>query len=244
MSRVEILGQFNVDYPCIASMRGQVQIDPSASTSLLPTIPSNWVAFTESANRILSPLTTLRLYVKVLGLLMYIILIALIVVFGVLPNVLKEDSFRLPESYNFVPFVAFAFLFLYLWIQMRIRLTGTMNQLTVVCDQYSDNEHVTYELQSEHWGGCNKPHVRRYFLLVHGPSSNDMEAPAPPSYSVQPTVNDIFVDGGHSQQEQDETMYKNDNVLQSNQRSATVTTTTTTTTTTTSLFDQLKLDKV
>jgi hypothetical protein len=225
MSRVEILGQFNVDYPCVTSIRGKVQIDPSAA---LPTVPSNWGAFTESANQVLSPLTTLRLYVKVLGIAMYIILTALIVVFSILPSVLKEDTFQLPKSYNFVPFVAFVGIFLFLWIQMRIRLSATMTQLNLVCNQYSENsEHVKYELQSEHWGGCNKPHVRRYFILVH--FSNDMEAAvastssslsvSPPSSTVVPNNDTTVYYGSHPQQNPQQQ---------------------TTTTTTSSFFDQLK----
>ena len=238
MSRVEILGQFNIDYPCVARIRGEVQIDPS---SALPTVPSNWSAFKESDNRILSPLTTLRLYSKILSTIMYLILFTLIIVFILLPNVLNDDSsFRISETYNFVPFVAFVIIFIYLWIQMRVRLTNNMKELAVVCDQYSDNEHVKYELQTEHWGGCNKPHVTRYFILVHFPSmdhynDDDVEAPVSSSMVAHPSNTLIYGNSQHQeqQQEQDPNPFNDDVLLQSNP-------TTTTTMATTSLFDQLK----
>lgn len=227
MSRVEILGQFNVDYPC-ANVRGEVQIDPSPS---LTTVPSNWSAFTESANRILSPLTNLRFYSKILSTLMYLILIVLIVILTVLPNVLKEDfPFRISGIYRIVPYVAFAFLGIFLWIQMRVRLNNTMKELALVCDQYSD-DNVKYEIQAEPWGGLNKPHVVRYFILVHFPSMdhfNDDNVEAPVSSSTVVHPSDTLIYGNPA----DDPKPIHDASLESNP--------TTTTTTQTSFFDQLK----
>eukprot|EP00580_Thalassiosira_gravida_P004792 CAMPEP_0201653488 /NCGR_PEP_ID=MMETSP0493-20130528/45015_1 /ASSEMBLY_ACC=CAM_ASM_000838 /TAXON_ID=420259 /ORGANISM="Thalassiosira gravida, Strain GMp14c1" /LENGTH=90 /DNA_ID=CAMNT_0048130025 /DNA_START=196 /DNA_END=468 /DNA_ORIENTATION=+ len=49
-----------------------------------------------------------------------------------------------------------------------------MEKVKEVCSQYSAIS-VTYTLESEHWGGCNKPHVKRYYIdveIVDGPSQN------------------------------------------------------------------------
>ncbi len=40
-----------------------------------------------------------------------------------------------------------------------------MDDLQVVCEQHSGIR-TKFTLASEHWGGCNKPHVKRYYITV------------------------------------------------------------------------------
>jgi len=49
-----------------------------------------------------------------------------------------------------------------------------MEKVKEVCSQYSAIS-MTYTLESEHWGGCNKPHVKRYYIdveIMNGPIQN------------------------------------------------------------------------
>jgi len=74
-----------------------------------------------------------------------------------------------------VPYFALVIPFVVIWCRVRSQLKTIMSDVEKVCQQHSEsdsnssNNGFRYTLQSEHWGACSKPHVKRYFITVHAP---------------------------------------------------------------------------
>jgi len=166
MSRVEIAGQFNVDNAmCSSSKPILIERHPA---SVSTTGICNWNQFCDSVDEALVPLTKRKFLAKIASVLLYVYIVLFVVTLVVLPF----DSAVKKYSAAFVwPVVVVHF---YVYCVSRKKLAASMKKVKEVCSQYSASG-VIYTLQSEHWGGCNKPHVKRYYIdveIMNGPSQN------------------------------------------------------------------------
>mmetsp|Transcript_5744 Transcript_5744/g.8544 ORF Transcript_5744/g.8544 Transcript_5744/m.8544 type:complete len:116 (+) Transcript_5744:220-567(+) len=55
--------------------------------------------------------------------------------------------------------------FLCVFLSVKNKLRTVKNELSEVCSQKSGGG-IVYSLIDEHWGGCSKPHVRRFSFAV------------------------------------------------------------------------------
>ena len=171
MSRVEISGQFNVDMPCVGYSQ-HVQIDRQPTTIATSGI-NEWTQFCNAVDEKLAPLTRVRTWTRIATTLFYVFMLLFVVVFNVLPRLdMISMSADNPLNYQFLVtvtgavyfFVAIAF-YTPLYCIARKKLRMIMDDVQVVCEQHS-GVRIKFTLQSEHWGGCNKPHVKRYYITV------------------------------------------------------------------------------
>ena len=82
---------------------------------------------------------------------------------NVLPGLLDLD-------YGLLKFVGLLFYplsvgYFVVYCYVRKNVRNTMESVKEVCEQHSGNG-TKYTLESEHWGGCNKSHVKRYFVVA------------------------------------------------------------------------------
>mmetsp|Transcript_4428 Transcript_4428/g.9932 ORF Transcript_4428/g.9932 Transcript_4428/m.9932 type:complete len:248 (+) Transcript_4428:68-811(+) len=165
MSRVEIAGQFNVDNAmCSSSKPILIERHPA---SVSTTGICNWNQFCDSVDEVLVPLTKTKSIAKI----SYALFIVYILQF--VGSVFVGWSIHFGRyTYAFIwPAVG---IYGAVYCYVRTQLTSTMKKVEEVCSRYSASG-VTYTLKSEHWGGCNKPHVKRYYIdvvIVDGPSQN------------------------------------------------------------------------
>mmetsp|Transcript_28673 Transcript_28673/g.51825 ORF Transcript_28673/g.51825 Transcript_28673/m.51825 type:complete len:117 (+) Transcript_28673:96-446(+) len=66
---------------------------------------------------------------------------------------------------NAVVIYPFILIYLYAYCQVRKRLVDVMEKVKEVCE-HNHASGVNYRLASEQWGGCNKRHVKRYYIVV------------------------------------------------------------------------------
>jgi hypothetical protein len=160
MSRVEILGQFNVDMPCVGNSQ-HVKIDRQPTTIATDGI-NEWAPFCDAVDETLAPLTRVKTQTRIATTLFYVFMLLFVVVFNVLPR-LDLTSVAKGAVYSY-SFVAIAF-YIPLYCITRKKLRMIMDDVQVVCEQHSGIR-TKFTLASEHWGGCNKPHVKRYYIMV------------------------------------------------------------------------------
>mmetsp|Transcript_27151 Transcript_27151/g.49289 ORF Transcript_27151/g.49289 Transcript_27151/m.49289 type:complete len:245 (-) Transcript_27151:86-820(-) len=162
MSRVEIPGQLNANYPWFSN-RQPILIERNPS-SISTTGISNWNQFCDSVDEVLVPLTKTKSIAKI----SYALFIGYIFLF--VGSVFVD--FIGGYTYEFVwPIIG---IIMIVTCYVRTQLTSTMKKVEEVCSRYSASG-VTYTLKSEYWGGCNQPHVKRYYIdvvIVDGPSQN------------------------------------------------------------------------
>eukprot|EP01083_Nonionella_stella_P084609 234264_1 len=215
--RAEITGQFNIDYPCSAWNNTEVKVERElAATTTMAMTPSNWSSFCDSADVALQPLLATKKRFKLISSTFYAIFFAFFFGIMILTTTILYDSVG-TLKYVSVPYLLIMIPFFIFWFGIRSKLKKIMSDVEKVCQQYSDtngnnnssNNGFRYTLHSEHWGGCNKPHVKRYFITVHAPSGTeggnnhvDIEQPVVPApvaaYAPAPTaappMNDLFQD--------------------------------------------------
>jgi hypothetical protein len=163
MSRVEILGQFNVDMPCVGNSQ-HVKIDRQPTTTIATSGINEWTSFCDAVDETLAPLTRVRTWTKIATTLFYVFMLLFVVVFNVLPRL---DSTSGTDPYVIATGAVYFFVAIYisLYCITRKKLRMIMDNVQVVCEQHSGIR-TKFTLVSEHWGGCSKPHVKRYYIMV------------------------------------------------------------------------------
>ena len=174
MSRVEIEGQFSVDNTFSACNGGEIKVDRSVSFSE----PQNWVSFCDSADEILREATIAKQWFKIYGTIAIFLFIAVYSIFNV-PSIWKVASNEGGENSMivllFLALVITAVYGIYVNCAVRGKLKRPMEKVRSLCTEKSGSG-VRYQLTDEHYGGCNKPHVRRYYIMVF---VDDEESPSP-----------------------------------------------------------------
>lgn len=213
MGRVDIQGQFNSDHPACSDGR-RIHIDRNPSSISTANV-RNWNGFCGAVDEALAPLARTKKIAKISNALLYIFLLVWIFGIQVLPAVLGRSEMMMQRGiyYMFVP-VMLAFLGAFIYV--RTALATVMKRVKGVCEQYSAMDSgVKYVLESEHWGGCNKPHVKRWFIVVdvdeerNATATADAEQPrettnvsAPDYFSTQATSPDYFSTTAGANQQQ------------------------------------------
>lgn len=151
-NRVDIKGQFNFDNIFSSWNRAEVVIDRQIDLS---PIPRNWITFCADADEALREVTKAKSFHRNFGTLSYIILAAYIVFVPFSNNVVFQVIAALAV---FIPFLT-------IWLSTRSKLKFGMNKLEQTCQSHSGKD-VQYVLGNEYWGNCNKPNVKRYFVIV------------------------------------------------------------------------------
>lgn len=177
MSRVEIEGQFNVDRAGCAGSR-PVRIERNPAT-LSTTGVRDWTRFCDSVDEALAPTAGIGARARTSTALFYAYLLAAVAVFNAVPDL---------RGYWPLGIYPAALIYAYISCKIRKDLAGTFEGVNGVCERYS-TKGVTYRLESEHWGGCNKRHVKRWYVEVE----LDEEAAEPvPHEEVNTTVSECF----------------------------------------------------
>ena len=173
MSRIEITGQFSVDNGFSAWNREEVKVDTQTP---LPMVPANWASFCDSANHILAEVTAAKAWFRI----WYTVGLALIIALAILPHIfLRIGKVRdgLPPYY-FVGVFLFILPLLYASIAIRGKLRRPMEKLDTLCSERSGNG-ILYQLLNENYGGCSKPHVKRYYIMVFTDEEQQQESAVP-----------------------------------------------------------------
>ena len=166
--RAEITGQFNFDNPFSAWNNTEVKVERELAAMAPP--PPNWSSFCDSADDALQPLLATKKSFKLMSSIFYASF------FAVFAGLVYINNFNYGLlKFAAVPYVLLMIPFGIFYFCTRSKLKKTMSDVEKTCQQHSDGNSrgFRYTLHSEHWGGCNKPHVKRYFITVHAP--NDAE---------------------------------------------------------------------
>lgn len=153
MSRIEIIGQFNVDNP-ICSGLGPMKIERNP-TSISTAGISDWNQFCDSIDEALSPLAKTKAIAKISSLFLYPYILIVVIVNSALPTKQYTGALVWP--------IIIAYFIIH--CRTRTRLAAVMEKVKGVCHHNQSNS-FSYSLESERWGGCNKPHVKRYYIEV------------------------------------------------------------------------------
>ena len=99
-------------------------------------------------------------------------------------NLLFLSSF-IPYFSSFLPFIAIIPYIVIICSSWK-KVKAVWNNIRQICLEESGNG-IRYELRDEHFGGCNKQHVRRYYVMV------DIDEEKPPAstpvVAVAPVIN-------------------------------------------------------
>lgn len=175
-ARIEIEGQFNID---AAAFSGSA---PLRLNRQPPTINTagirNWNLFCDAADRCLEAATRLKKQNSCAQRGFFLFIGTFVVFVNVLPR--WEVIGYGPVKYaGLIVFpVVLSFIFFNCWVIRSFY--ASMDKLGEVCEAHTTSG-VTYRLEKEHWGGCAKPHVKRYHIDVE---VTDEEAPAPVATAV------------------------------------------------------------
>merc|ERR1712013_357720 len=137
----------------------------------------NWNAFCEAADQCLAASSRLKQQNKRVHGAFFAFIGIFVVGINVLPRVLNEYGLLKYVSVIVFPIVL---VFLALFCRVIRNFYASIEKLEEVCERHTTNG-VTYRLGSEHWGGCAKPHVKRYYINV---DVADEEEPAPMATAV------------------------------------------------------------
>lgn len=205
--RAEITGQFNFDNPFSAWNNTEVKVERELAAMAPP--PPNWSSFCDSADDALQPLLATKKSFKLMSSIFYAS------IFAVFAGLVIINTFNIDFNYGLFKFAAVPYVLLMIpfgifYFRTRSKLKKTMSDVEKACQQHSggNSRGFRYTLHSEHWGGCNKPHVKRYFITVHAPSdaeggnNADIEQPVVavpvaayvPAPAATPPTNDAYQD--------------------------------------------------
>lgn len=180
--RVEIKGQFNIDW--VGSSFNSENVEVSRDGTQTMSLPRNFDSFCSEANIKLMKVQKAKKFQQIFGTLAWVCLIGFVVFANILQSrILKDGNVFIPIMFYIPCFVLFIFQYFY----VRNMVRSGFDDVSSVCTTFSVNG-SRYMLENEHWGGCNKPHVRRYFISAY----NDDEEQAMPNVSAPlPTATPI-----------------------------------------------------
>lgn len=188
--RVEITGQFNADNAsCSNSQPFQIERLPSS----IPTATiRNWNRFCDDVDEALAPLSKIKLLAKISTTLLYSVIAVYFLVVILLPQIVND--FDYPEQ--IFAFVIIPTILFYGIVYMCVRkgLFSGMEKVAGVCEQYSARDGgVKYALESEHWGGRNKRHLKKWYIVVNvDEEANGADDVEEQKESANKTASDYF----------------------------------------------------
>ena len=168
--RVEIKGQFNIDW--VGSSFNSEKVEVSRDGIQTMSLPSNFESFCSEVNIKLMKVQKAKKFQQIFGTLAWLCLIGFVVVSNILARKLYTNGNVFIPMFIYIPCFGL-FIFQYFYVRNMVR--SGFDDVSSLCATFSVNG-SRYMLENEHWGGCNKPHVRRYFISVN----NDDEEQAMP----------------------------------------------------------------